>query len=64
MKAFVKLMMEVKTKAALLLITKQDRGSIPHINNIIHSELSTPYTVLDTLKIVIVLLLLIASWIS
>ena len=55
-------MTEVKTKTALLLITKQDRGSIPHINNIIHSELFTPYTVLDTLKIVIVLLLSIASW--
>ena len=51
LKAFAKLMMEVKTKAALLLITQQDRGSIRHINNIIHSELSTPYKVLDTLKI-------------
>ena len=52
LKAFVKLMMKEKTKAALLLITKQDRDGISHINNIIHnSELSTPYTVLDTLNI-------------
>ena len=46
MKAFVKLMMKVKTKAVVTsLIINQDRGDI------LYSELSTAYTAIDTLQI-------------
>ena len=46
-RSFTKLMLEGKTKAALCLITEQDKGGFLHLNNIVQIS---PQTVPDILR--------------
>ena len=49
-RSFAKLMLEGKTKAALRLITEQDKGGFLHLNNVVQIGSAEPQTVLDILR--------------